>query len=264
MNPVDSSGCHPELTRDDRSEKLLSLIDLTCLDENATETVIEQLCTKAISPLDPSFKTSVAAVCIYPQFISLARQCLTNTSIAIATVVNFPHGSDPIETVLADIENAIAYGANEIDVVIPFSLYLTNQRKAVQNFLAACRRACPFPIKLKTILETGALGTAELIAIASSDAIAAKVDFIKTSTGKVPIGATPTAAAIMLASIQAEKEKGREVITGFKASGGVRHVNQAMHYLQLANIILGEQWISPNTFRFGASGLLDEIVELKT
>jgi deoxyribose-phosphate aldolase len=229
--------------------EILPLIDLTCLDEQATASTIEQLCAKAITPLG-----SVAAVCIYPQFVSLARQRLPGTSIAIATVVNFPHGTDPIETVLADIENAIACGANEIDVVIPYHFYFTEQRTNVQNFLTACRAACPSPIKLKTILETGALESAEHIAAASADAIAAQVDFIKTSTGKIAIGATPEAAAIMLASIKYAK-----TITGFKASGGIRTINTAMSYLQLAKTILGEHWISPNTFRFGASGLLDEI-----
>jgi deoxyribose-phosphate aldolase len=228
--------------------KLIPLIDLTCLDEQATESTIEQLCAKAITPFGP-----VAAVCIYPQFISLARQGLAGSSVAIATVVNFPHGSDALKTVLTDIENAISSGATEIDVVIPYHFYLSQERTKVQTFLNACRKTCS--VKLKTILETGALHSAELIAIASADAIDAGVDFIKTSTGKIPTGATPDAAAIMFASIKLVKNSS----TGFKASGGIRHINQAMHYLELATTILGENWISPETFRFGASSLLDEI-----
>ena len=190
------------------------------------------------------------AVCIYPQFIPLAREFLMNTNIAVATVVNFPKGQDSLTDVLADLYLAQRAGANEIDVVLNYQA----SSHDIQIFLAACRSASPKPIKLKVILETGALTTKQ-IAEFSQFAIDADVDFLKTSTGKIPIGATLEAAEIMLKAI---RDSGKKV--GFKASGGIRQVDQAMAYAKLAEDIMGKGWVSPKTFRLGASGLLDEII----
>ncbi|MFU8797231.1 MAG: deoxyribose-phosphate aldolase [Gammaproteobacteria bacterium] len=229
---------------------LIKLMDLTNLDERATAETIAHLCKKAVTSFGP-----VAAICIYPSFLTLARQHLKN--IPLATVVNFPQGRHDLPIVLSEIEAAILLGADEIDVVIPYHFYLSQERNKVREFLAACRKTCH--VKLKMILETGALHSTEYIAAASNDAIDAGVDFIKTSTGKIPIGATLDAAAVMLATIKSTGSK-----TGFKASGGIRHRSQANAYLQLAIDIMGKNWITPDTFRFGASTLLDELCKQET
>ncbi len=231
------------------ASEMISLLDLTNLQEGATEADIRKLCHVANSPLGP-----VAAVCLHPTFIPLARECLENTSIAVATVVNFPTGREPLTRVLAGIHQAVAAGANEIDIVIPYYMYSEHQRFYIQDFLKECRLACGERV-LKAILETGAL-TPEYIAMASQDAIAAEVNFLKTSTGRIAVGATIEAATIMLLAIRNSKKE-----VGFKASGGIRTVAQATDYLQLAEDILGREWITSKNFRFGASTLLDEILQ---
>lgn len=227
-------------------KSLIPLLDLTNLNEQATEADIQLLCKKAQQEIP------VAAVCIYPLFISLAKECLMNTNIAVATVVNFPRGLDSLTDVLADIHLALRAGADEIDVVLNYQA----SPRDIQIFLASCRAACPEPTKLKIILETGAL-TPRQIAQFSQFAIDADVDFLKTSTGKIPVGATLEAAEMMLKAIRDSGKK-----TGFKASGGIRQVEQAMAYVNLAEDRMGQGWVVPQTFRLGASGLLDEIVRL--
>lgn len=223
------------------AKDLIPLLDLTNLNEQASEADIRELCKKAVA------EVPVAAVCIYPQFISLARECLNTAGIAIATVVNFPAGQDSLTNVLADMYLAHKAGADEIDVVLNYQA----SERDIRFFLEACRKSCP--VKLKVILETGAL-TPKQIAEFSQFAIEAGVDFLKTSTGKIPVGATLEAAEIMLKAI---RNSGKPV--GFKASGGIRQVEQAMDYVKLAEDIMGKGWVAPKTFRLGASGLWDEI-----
>lgn len=236
----------------DIAKKVISLIDLTSLNAKDDHAVIEALCAKAVTPLG-----NVAAVCIFPQFVRQAKNSLSATPIQIATVANFPQGGDKLGPVLEEITQAITDGADEIDVVVPYSLYLKNQADSVVNFLQSCKQACQHKV-MKVILETGALQYPELIAKASHDAIQAGADFLKTSTGKIEIGATLEAAATMLTTIKAAQPQGKSV--GFKASGGIRTLEQAVSYLELAESIMGKAWISPATFRFGASGLLDQLV----
>lgn len=231
----------------------LSLLDLTDLTDDCTPEAIEKLCASA--------RTShghTAAICIWPRFVAQARAILgPNSAVKIATVVNFPSGDLPVETVVAETRHAIADGADEIDLVIPYRAFKAGDEQAVRTMISAVRQACPAPLLLKTILETGELRDRGLIRSASHVAIQEGADFIKTSTGKVAVNATLEAADIMLTCI---RESGRKV--GFKPAGGVRTVGDARMYLNLAATIHSPDWPMPSTFRFGASGLLGDILSV--
>lgn len=229
----------------------LSLLDLTDLSDACTPEAIEKICADARTP-----HGNAAAICIWPRFVAQARAILgADSPVKIATVVNFPSGDLPVETVVAETTAALADGADEIDLVIPYRALLEGDELAVRTMVAAVREACPAPAKLKVILETGELKDRDLIRNASHIAIIEGADFIKTSTGKVAVNATLEAADIMLTAI---RESGRKV--GFKPAGGVRTVADARLYLGLADTIHGPDWIMPSTFRFGASGLLNDIL----
>ena len=236
---------------EDIAKKALSLLDLTDLSDTCDAAAIEKLCAQAQTPFG-----TTAAICIWPRFVAQARGILgKGHAIKIATVVNFPSGNLAVADVLAETKQAINDGADEIDLVIPYRTFLAGNETAVTEMVTAVKAACTPPVRLKTILETGEIKDAALIRKASDLAIAAGSDFIKTSTGKVAVNATLQAAEIMLTAI---KESGRPV--GFKPAGGVRTVGDAGEYLALAASILGEGWASPKTFRFGASGLLGDIL----
>ncbi len=231
--------------------KALSLLDLTDLSDTCDAAAIEKLCAQANTPFGPA-----AAICIWPRFVAQARALLgPDSSIRIATVVNFPSGDLPVDTVVSETEQAIADGADEIDLVIPYRALMAGNEDAVREMIRAVRTACKPPVVLKTILETGELKDSDLIRNASHLAISSGADFIKTSTGKVAVNATLGAADIMLNAI---RESGRNV--GFKPAGGVRTVADATLYLDLAATIHGPDWAAPSTFRFGASGLLGDII----
>ncbi len=231
--------------------KALSLLDLTDLSDTCDAAAIEKLCAQANTPFGPA-----AAICIWPRFVAQARALLgPDSSIRIATVVNFPSGDLPVDTVVSETEQAIADGADEIDLVIPYRALMAGNEDAVREMIRAVRTACKPPVVLKTILETGELKDRDLIRNASHLAISSGADFIKTSTGKVAVNATLGAADIMLNAI---RESGRNV--GFKPAGGVRTVADATLYLDLAATIHGPDWAAPSTFRFGASGLLGDII----
>jgi len=220
---------------------IISYIDLTSLQENDTEEKIATLCEKAKTPFG-----NVAAVCIYPQFVTTAWKNLMETPIKIATVANFPSGNDPIEKTTATIKKAILDGATEIDVVIP--------KTDIGNFITRCKDLCINKTLLKIILETGALSETQ-IQDYSEIAIENGADFLKTSTGKIAIGATESAATIMLKAI---KHSGKPV--GLKVSGGIKTVKDAQCYIALFQHIMGEGVLSPDRFRIGASSLLEEIL----
>lgn len=231
----------------------LSLLDLTNLKDDCTPAQIETLCARAQSPYG-----NAAAICIWPRFVAQARGILgTDHAVKIATVVNFPAGDMEVADVAAEAREAIADGADEIDLVIPYRAFLAGNEQAVTDMVAAVRAECTGPVVLKTILETGELKEAALIQRASELAIAAGSDFIKTSTGKVTVNATLEAADIMLRAIRAS---GRKV--GFKAAGGIGSVADAALYLSLAETIMAPDWAMPSTFRFGASSLLDDILNV--
>lgn len=238
---------------EETARKALSLLDLTDLTDNCDAAAIEKLCGQAVTPFG-----TTAAICIWPRFVAQARGILGKAhAVRIATVVNFPSGDLAVADVIAETKRAIADGADEIDLVIPYRAFLAGNEAAVTEMVTAVKAACTPPVILKTILETGEIKDAARIRRASELAIAAGSDFIKTSTGKVAVNATLPAAGIMLTAI---RDSGRPV--GFKPAGGVRTVADAGDYLALAASILGEGWATPKTFRFGASGLLGDILSV--
>jgi deoxyribose-phosphate aldolase len=231
----------------------LSLLDLTNLKDDCTPAQIEALCARAQSPYG-----NTAAICIWPRFVAQARSILgTDHAVRIATVVNFPAGDMEVADVAAEAREAIADGADEIDLVIPYRALLAGNEQAVTDMVTAVKAECKGPVILKTILETGELKDVALIQRASELAIDAGSDFIKTSTGKVAVNATLEAADIMLRAIRAS---GRKV--GFKPAGGIGSVADAALYLSLAETIMAPDWAMPSTFRFGASSLLDDILSV--
>ncbi len=229
----------------------LSLLDLTNLKDDCTGAQIEALCARAQTPYG-----NTAAICIWPRFVAHARLILgSGHPIRIATVVNFPSGEMEVADVAAETREAIADGADEIDLVIPYRKFIAGSGRAVTDMVAAVRAECGDATLLKVILETGEIKDAAMIRRASELAIEAGADFIKTSTGKVSVNATLEAADIMLRAI---RESGRKV--GFKPAGGIASVADAGLYLSLAETIMTPDWAIPSTFRFGASGVLDDIL----
>lgn len=238
------------------ARRLFGLLDLTSLNDGDTESSIASFCQKARSPLG-----HVAAVCVYPAFVRLAAAEFARTPIKTATVVNFPDGSASLESVLIEIGRALQDGAQEIDVVFPYTRYLAGERQYAHTFVAACKAACGMNATLKVILETGALGDAPVIADAAYEAFTAGADFVKTSTGKIQQGATLEAAATMLLVIKHVSTQLKRR-TGLKVSGGIRDIQQAAQYVELADHIMGRDWVTADTFRIGASKLADELVKV--
>jgi deoxyribose-phosphate aldolase len=232
------------------ARRALVLLDLTSLNEDDTEADIAALCRRATTP-----EGDVAAVCIYPRFVRQAKAALDGTPVRVATVVNFPAGNDDAAAARAETEAALAAGADEIDVVLPYQAYLAGRREDALRVVDACREACGDAAVLKVILETGRLEDPALIRAAAADALGRGAGFVKTSTGKVAAGATPEAARAMLEAI---RDAGGD--RGFKASGGVRTTQDASLYMALADEILGPGYLTPERFRFGASSLLDDLL----
>ncbi len=231
--------------------QILGLIDLTSLNDDDNEDTIIKLCNTAHTTYG-----NVAAICIYSRFIPIAKHRLhqSQLNIPIATVVNFPHGSSDIELTLYEIQLALARGADEIDLVFPYHYFKNGNFKICHTLLSQAKQMCGGKL-LKVILETGELKTTELIAAASQLSIECGADFIKTSTGKVVVNATLTAAEVMLNTIRASGGS-----CGFKASGGIRTVIEARQYIDLATKIMGQNWVNPKTFRLGASTLLNDVL----
>jgi deoxyribose-phosphate aldolase len=230
--------------------RILPLLDLTNLDPQGSAEDIAALCREAVTPAGP-----VAAVCLYPRFVAQARTLLNGTGVRIATVANFPAGTAAPADVASEIATALADGADEIDLVLPYAAYRAGDHAAARAVVVAARAACGPVARLKVILETGWLEDTETIAAASHDAIAAGADFLKTSTGTLQPGATLPAAGAMLAVIRDYgDETGRTI--GFKAAGGIRTIEEAADYITLAERLIGADFIRPESFRFGASGLL--------
>ncbi|MGZ5269786.1 MAG: deoxyribose-phosphate aldolase, partial [Ramlibacter sp.] len=196
----------------------------------------------------------VAAVCVWPRFAALARRHLP-AAIAVAAVANFPAGGDDTDAAVRDTRAIVDAGAQEVDVVLPYHRLQQGDVAAVANLLGAVRRACD-GLRLKVILESGALDDA-LVTRASQLALAAGADFLKTSTGKIPAGASLRAAALMLDAIAADPAAAASA--GFKASGGIRTVADAAAYIDLVESRLGAQALGPARLRIGASSLLADI-----
>jgi deoxyribose-phosphate aldolase len=226
----------------------LACLDLTSLNDADTAADIDALCRRAQTPYGP-----VAAVCVWPRFVAQARAALP-AAIKVAAVANFPEGALDLQRALADIAEIAQAGGDEVDVVLPWRALLADEANDVAEFLSEVRFASR-PLTLKVIIESGELGSAERIAQATRLALAAGADFVKTSTGKTKVGATPAAAATMLKEI---KLSGLSA-AGFKASGGVRSVVDAAGYIAQAEAALGAGALNPQRLRFGASGLLTDI-----
>lgn len=233
------------------AHRALALLDLTDLNDGCTDDDVGRLCARAVTP-----HGSVAAVCVWPRFVSSAVDELADTGVKVATVVNFPSGDEPVEHVVETTTMAISDGADDIDLVLPYRAFLAGDEKSVGAMLDAVRAVVTPPRHLKVILETGELGRLDLVERAARLAIEHGADFVKTSTGKSKVSATPDAVRTMLRVIA---EADRPV--GIKPSGGIRTVDDAAVYLALADEIMGAAWVSPHTFRFGASGLLDAILD---
>ena len=236
------------LSQPDVARLALQCLDLTSLNDADTAADIDALCQRARSPFG-----SVAAVCVWPRFVAQARSLLP-ASIQVAAVANFPTGARSIALVLADIQEIVGSGGNEVDVVLPYRALMYGQAAECAGFLAQVRAASR-PLALKVIIESGVLATPELIAQATQLALAAGADFVKTSTGKTPVSATIEAATVMLREIAASGLAN----AGFKASGGIRSVQDAKVYLELVASTLGDAALTSRRFRFGASGLLNDI-----
>lgn len=238
------------------AQTALSLMDLTTLNDNDTDEKVIALCQSAKT----EFGTP-AAVCVYPRFVPIARKALQQAGISqvkIATVTNFPHGNPDIEIAVAETRAAVAYGADEVDVVFPYRSLIAGDSQTGFALVKQCKAVCAEAgVLLKVIIESGELKTAALIRQASEIAIQAGADFIKTSTGKVAVNATLESAEIMLNVI---RDLGVADKVGFKAAGGVKTSEEAEQYLALARNILGESWVNADHFRFGASSLLGNLL----
>lgn len=240
------------------ARQLIPLIDLTSLDNDDTSEKIVALCRDAVTPFG-----DVAAVCVYPRFVADARTALDRNNgeaIAVATVVNFPEGKDALADIAAATRRALADGAREIDLVLPYHRLLAGDETLpldTVHEIALLSHAAES--KLKVIIESGALETQENINRATRIAIAGGADFVKTSTGKTTTGATPEAVASICGTLARTNDSPR---IGIKISGGVRRFDQAQRYLTIIRTQFGNQWITPEHVRFGASSLLRDIINL--
>lgn len=230
----------------------LSLVDLTTLEGKDTDQNVKDLSIKAI-------KTGVAAVCVYPTLVSVAKNELKDTNKKVASVAGgFPSGQLPLSLRLEEAKYAINEGADEIDMVISRGKFLEGNYQFIYDEVAAFKAVCK-NVRLKVILETGELVTLDNIRLASDIAIQAGADFIKTSTGKMAINATLPAVCVMLQSIKSHYDlTGKKV--GIKPSGGISDGETAAKYLRLTEMIVGKEWLQPSLFRFGASRLVDNLI----
>ncbi len=238
----------------------VSCMDLTTLEGADTPGKVSSLCAKALRP-DPSNPQipPVAAVCVYPTLVPVAAQALGNSEVKIASVAgSFPSGLGPLEMRLDEIRWAVSAGADEIDIVLNRSAFLSGNYSVAFDEIAASKQACG-QAHLKVILEVGELGSYDQVRKASMLAAAAGGDFIKTSTGKIGSAATFETALCMSEAIRDIAEgSGRQV--GLKLAGGIRTAKQAWHYLVIVAETLGYEWLTPRWFRLGASSLLNDVL----
>ncbi|TVS12513.1 MAG: deoxyribose-phosphate aldolase [Wenzhouxiangella sp.] len=238
----------------DIARTVLPLLDLTRLEDNTSDSDIARLCARASTAAG-----HVAAVCVAPEHVGMARQGLAraglHAQVKVATVINFPHGQADPAAVEIEARSALTSGADEIDLVFDYRALIDGDERAGYRLVSRCRQIMS-GYTLKVILETGELKDSGLIRTASDIAISAGADFLKTSTGKVAVNATPGAAAVMMEAI---RDSARPV--GFKAAGGIGTTREAGVYLDLARHILGKSWLRPERFRFGASSLLDDLLQ---
>jgi deoxyribose-phosphate aldolase len=238
----------------------IRMVDLTTLEGADTPGKVRALCAKARRP-DPSDASCppVAAVCVYPALVPTATEELTGSGIHIASVATaFPSGQAPLDVKLAEVRDAVAAGADEIDMVINRGAFLAGRYRRVYEEITAVREACG-PAHLKVILETGELATYDNVRRASWLAMLAGADFIKTSTGKVQPAATMPVTLVMLEAVRDFYDQTGTAI-GVKPAGGIRNSKDAIRYLVMVHETAGEDWLDPDRFRFGASTLLNDLL----
>jgi len=238
----------------------VSMLDLTTLEGADTPGKVRHLCAKAVCPAPTMPEVpSCAAVCVYPSLVGVARGALDGTGVRAASVATaFPSGQASLEVKLRDTEDAVAAGAEEIDMVISREAFLAGEDRRVMEEVVRVKEASG-DAHLKVILETAELGSYEHVRHASLLAMEAGADFIKTSTGKAASGATPGVTLVMLEAIRDYVERtGRPV--GMKAAGGVSTSKAALHRLVLVKETLGDGWLTPDRFRIGASSLLNDLL----
>ena len=238
----------------------LSMIDLTTLEGKDSPGKVKQLCYKATHLHDqyPDLP-NVAAICVYPTMVPIAKKALSGTNINIASVAtSFPSGMADLQSKLDEVKSVIDAGANEIDMVISRGRFLRGDYNYVSDEIAQVKDVCGDG-HLKVILETGELVTLDNVRLASDIAMDAGADFIKTSTGKVSPAATPPVVLTMLEAIRDfETKTGKQI--GMKPAGGIGTAKQAIQYLVMVKETLGEDWLSPDLFRFGASSLASDVL----
>ena len=243
----------------------IKCMDLTTLSGDDTIGRVKRLCAKAKTPISNALLENlglddlkVGAVCVYHDMIEAAVAKLSGTGIPVAAVsTGFPAGLSPLPLRIAEIEYSVSAGASEIDIVISRRHVLTQNWKALYEEVQAFRKACG-SAHIKTILATGELGTLRNVARASAVCMMAGADFIKTSTGKEPVNATLPVSLVMVRAIREYYEKTGYKI-GYKPAGGISKAKDALTYLSLIKEELGDQWLNPELFRFGASSLLGDI-----
>lgn len=238
----------------------IRMVDLTTLEGRDSPGKVQAMCRKAVHPLpgDRDVPT-VAAVCVYPNMVATARKVVAGTGVKVASVATgFPSGLVPLAVKLEETRFAVAQGADEIDMVIDRGAFLSGEYDKVTQEIKMVKEACG-QAHLKVILETGELGSYDLVRKASLLAMMAGADFIKTSTGKVAINATQTVTLVMLEAIR-DYWYATGCRVGMKAAGGIRTSKEALQYLVLVKETLGVDWLSPDYFRFGASTLLNDLL----
>ena len=255
--------CTRSIKKDAKMQALnmtLSMIDLTTLEGKDTEGKVKQMCYKAAHLHDHlEGLPTVAAVCVYPTLVSVAKKALTGTGIKVASVATaFPSGQSTHEVKINDTKFAVQNGADEVDMVISRGEFLAGNYSFVFDEIAAVKEACG-KARLKVILETGELSTLDNVRKASDIAIAAGADFIKTSTGKVQPAATMPVTLVMLEAIRDHFYKTGQMI-GMKPAGGISTSKMAIHYLVMVKETLGDAWLSNEWFRFGASSLANDVL----
>jgi deoxyribose-phosphate aldolase len=235
----------------------LGCIDLTTLEGRDSPGRVRSLCVKAAQPAPGA--PAVAAVCVYPNLVRVAKDVLAGTGVKVASVATaFPSGLSSLDVKLRDTQGALDAGADEIDMVIDRGAFLAGDEDTVFAEVAAVKRLCG-DVHVKAILEAGELGSYDAIRRASDIALDAGADTIKTSTGKIGISATLPIALVMAQALRAfERRTGER--RGFKAAGGIRTTKSALAYLVLLDEVLGPAWLDPDLFRLGASSLLDDLL----
>jgi len=239
----------------------LNMIDLTTLEGMDTKNKVVQMCYKAQHLHDEiSDLPSVAAVCVYPNFVKTAKDSLSGSDIKVASVATaFPSGNSSAKVKILDTKMAISNGADEVDMVISRGKFHMGEYNYVFDEIASIKEACENKARLKVILETGELGNLDNIRLASDIAISAGADFIKTSTGKIKPAATLSVTLVMLEAIKDYYYKTGRMI-GMKPAGGISNAKLALQYLLLLKETLGIKWLNNNWFRFGASSLANDLL----